>query len=112
MLKTSNSRFRLFSTAPSLASLATLYGYVIRNGQILTPKSAFVVVFLFDLICFSVYRLPQLVTSAITTFISMRRVLNFLNQPEREEPILEEFKSGVDEFIGNKLKLNIKHVFL
>jgi hypothetical protein len=99
---------RSFDTAPFLATLATFYGYVIIDEQVLTPKTAFVTLFLFDLIRFSVYKLPQLVTSTVTTLISMRRVLKFLNESEREEIIVDEFKNGVDEFIGNKLKLTIK----
>lgn len=88
-----------FDTAPFLASLATFYGYVIIDGQILTPKTAFVTLFLFDLIRFSVYKLPQLVTSTVTTLISMRRVLKFLNEPEREVIEVDEFNNEVNEFV-------------
>jgi hypothetical protein len=90
-----------------LASLATFYGYSIIDNKKLSPKTAFVTLFLFDLIRVCVYRIPQFVSSAVTTFISIRRIFKFLNESEREEQIIEDFRSEVDEFIGNKLKEEI-----
>jgi hypothetical protein len=40
----------------------------------------------------------------MTTLISLRRILNFLNESEREESIVSEFKDGEDEFIGKYLE--------
>lgn len=97
-----------FDSAPFLASIVTFYGYIVIDGQILTPKTAFVTLYLFDLIRLSVYLLPRLVISTVTTSVSMRRVLKFLNEPEREIINVEEFKDEVDEFLGKRFQLNIR----
>jgi hypothetical protein len=73
------------------------------DGKQLTPKSAFVTLFLFDLIRYSIYKIPQLLTNIVTTLISLRRVNSFLNEPEREERQIVPLTKD-DEFVGESTK--------
>lgn len=88
-----------FGAGPFMATLATLYGYIIIDGERLTPKSAFVTLFLFDLVSFSTYKIPHLIQDFVTSATSLRRINQFLNEPEREERQIEPMKEG-DEFVG------------
>ncbi|KAI6177791.1 Multidrug resistance-associated protein 1 isoform X1 [Aphelenchoides bicaudatus] len=90
------------------AILVTFYGYAIVDGNHLTPKSAFVTIFLFDMIRYSIYRIPQLLANVVTTMISLRRVNKFLNEEEREERKLLPFNEG-DEFVGSYLLFKDLH---
>lgn len=90
------------------ASLATFYGYVIIDRQVLNPKTAFVTLFLFEQLRFAVYKIPKLIMFTWTTLISMRRILSFLNESEREVIDVEEFKDEVNEFVGKNKNLQKK----
>lgn len=88
-----------FDIGPFVALLITLYGYVVVDGERLTPKTAFVTLFLFNLIRFAVYKTPQLMQVVVTAMISLRRINKFLNESEREERQVRPMKEG-DEFVG------------
>ena len=81
----------------------TFYGFIIVDGGSLTPRSAFVTLFAFDMIRGSMYRIPRLVTNSARTFVSVRRILRFLNEDERPPSHIEPLAGSGDaanEFAG------------
>ncbi|KAI6171038.1 Multidrug resistance-associated protein 1 isoform X5 [Aphelenchoides bicaudatus] len=72
-----------FSLGPVVATVATFYGFVVVENGHMTPKIAFMTLFLFDSVRVSINFLPQLFISTVTAFVSMKRLMTFLGQEER-----------------------------
>ncbi|KAI6198949.1 Multidrug resistance-associated protein [Aphelenchoides besseyi] len=86
-----------FNLAPMLATILTFYMYIIVDGNKLNPSSAFLTLFLFDNIRFATSQIPTIFVTAVTTLVSMRRVLKFLQSEERSERAIKPSTSS-DEF--------------
>uniref|UniRef100_A0AC35G7U4 ABC transmembrane type-1 domain-containing protein n=1 Tax=Panagrolaimus sp. PS1159 TaxID=55785 RepID=A0AC35G7U4_9BILA len=76
-----------FNACPILATIASFMGYIVIQGHPLTPEVAFLSLMLFNLIRFSVYRIPGLVREVLDARISLNRVQEFLLEPEVPEMI-------------------------
>jgi hypothetical protein len=77
---------------------------------VLTPKLAFMTLFLYDTVRISVNFLPQLSSYTIMAIVSLHRLLKFLNQEER--PVKECYangnsSNGVDNNVVGKVFLLI-----
>ena len=72
----------LFNICPLLAAVVSFIGYIIIDGEQLTPQVAFITLMLFNLLRFSVYLLSNLAKEAINTRISLIRIQQFLAEPE------------------------------
>jgi hypothetical protein len=72
-----------FALGPIAATVATFYGFVVVDGGQITPKTAFITLFLYDTVRVTINFLPQLFICTVTAFVSLRRLLKFLNQDER-----------------------------
>ncbi|KAI6216879.1 Multidrug resistance-associated protein 1-like protein [Aphelenchoides fujianensis] len=72
-----------FDMGPAVATLATFYFYLVVKENALDPATAFMVLFLFTLVRVSINFLPQLFSCTVNAYISMKRLVKFLNQEER-----------------------------
>lgn len=82
-----------------LAVVATLAGYAILDGNRLTPRSAFITLFLFDLIRYSLFAVPHLIVVSVKSMISLRRILRFLHEEERAPSYIEALNDD-DNYAG------------
>ncbi|KAI6211800.1 Multidrug resistance-associated protein 1 isoform X4 [Aphelenchoides besseyi] len=91
-----------FTAAPMFATIVTLYLFVVVDGNQLNPRSAFCTLFLFDIVRFATFKLPRMFISAVTTLVSLRRVVNFLQLEERSERFILPPTTD-DEFAGKNM---------
>lgn len=87
-----------FAFGPILATVVSFHGFVVLDGGQMTPKIAFMTLFLFDTVRVSINFLPQLFICTVTAFVSFKRLLKFLNQEERP---VERNIYKFNEFYGN-----------
>ena len=83
--------------------LVTFYAYLIIDGNRLTPRSAFVTLFLFDIIRYSLFKFPNFIVESVKALVSLRRVLRFLHEEEREPSCIVP-RSENDEYAGKQHK--------
>uniref|UniRef100_A0AC34GHH6 ABC transmembrane type-1 domain-containing protein n=1 Tax=Panagrolaimus sp. ES5 TaxID=591445 RepID=A0AC34GHH6_9BILA len=76
-----------FNACPILATIVSFIGYIVIQGHPLTPQVAFLSLMLFNLMRFSVYRIPGLVQEVVNAKVSLNRVQEFLLEPEVPEMI-------------------------
>ncbi|KAI6212882.1 hypothetical protein M3Y94_00082100 [Aphelenchoides besseyi] len=86
-----------FNSSPMIATIVTFYLFVVVDGNQLNPRSAFMTMFLFDLVRFATFKFPRLFIGLVNTIVSMRRVLKFLQLEERSERAIKPPTSS-DEF--------------
>ncbi|KAI6185629.1 Multidrug resistance-associated protein 1-like isoform X1 [Aphelenchoides besseyi] len=86
-----------FNSSPMIATIVTFYLFVVVDGNQLNPRSAFMTIFLFDLVRFATFKFPRLFIGLVNTIVSMRRVLKFLQLEERSERAIKPSTSS-DEF--------------
>jgi len=73
----------LWQCSPFVVALVTFAVYVnVDDRNVLSAEKAFVSISLFNLLRFPLTMLPSLVTSAVLTMVSARRLNNFLNSDE------------------------------
>uniref|UniRef100_A0A914QLQ8 P-loop containing nucleoside triphosphate hydrolase protein n=1 Tax=Panagrolaimus davidi TaxID=227884 RepID=A0A914QLQ8_9BILA len=71
-----------FSSCPILATIASFAGYIIIQGNPLTPQVAFITLMLFGIMRISIYQIPKLIQEIINAKISLNRVQDFLKESE------------------------------
>lgn len=72
-----------FALGPIAATVASFYGFIVLDGGQLSPKTAFMTLFLYDTVKTTINFMPQLFICTVTAFVSLNRLLKFLNQEER-----------------------------
>ena len=77
--------------------MACFIGYTLIDGNKLTPQIAFVSLVLFHMMRRSATSLPFMISNAIRSFVSMRRISEFLDSVELDE---SHIKRGIGEEIG------------
>uniref|UniRef100_A0A914CJU3 Uncharacterized protein n=1 Tax=Acrobeloides nanus TaxID=290746 RepID=A0A914CJU3_9BILA len=85
-----------WNVSPILATVACFIGYTLIDGNKLTPQIAFVSLALFHMMKRSATSLPFMISNAIRSFVSMRRISEFLDSVELDE---SHIKRGIGEQI-------------
>ena len=83
---------------PVLSTVSAFIGYVLIDGNPLTPQVAFVSLMLFNQLRFAIYSVPTLVHQAIKVTVSLKRLQKFLLEDEIEEQ-KSTFVSTDDEVV-------------
>ena len=77
--------------------MACFIGYTLIDGNKLTPQIAFVSLILFNMVRRSATSFPLMISNAIRSFVSLRRISEFLDSIELDE---SHIKRGIGEEIG------------
>ncbi len=77
----------MWSAVPVLVSLSSFTAYTLLGGQ-LTPGKAFTSLALFNILRFPMAVLPSVISQCVEAFVSVNRVLKFLNSPEVDQQAL------------------------
>ena len=73
----------MWSWAPNLISLATYYTYVFSDSSnVLDAETTFVSLAYFNILRFPMTILPMIISSAVTAYVSLKRINNFLRSEE------------------------------
>ncbi|KAJ4271438.1 hypothetical protein NW762_000140 [Fusarium torreyae] len=80
--------FGCWVVSPILLAATSLAVYAILNGQLL-PSVAFVSIGIFKALEVSLGVLPELITMAVDTLVSIRRIRAYLNGPEMKQTLSE-----------------------
>ncbi|KAG4066305.1 hypothetical protein HA402_000529 [Bradysia odoriphaga] len=72
----------IHNSVPFLVSLAAFFTYTYMSGDVVSPKKAFTVVTLFNILTGPIIDLPSCISSIVDAFVSFKRVNNFLNAEE------------------------------
>lgn len=72
----------IHNSVPFLVSVAAFFTYTYISGDVVSPKRAFTVVTLFNILTGPITDLPSCISSVVDAVVSFKRVNNFLNADE------------------------------
>lgn len=97
----------IHNSVPFLVSLAAFLTYTYMSGDVVSPKKAFTVVTLFNILTEPITDLPSCISSIVDAVVSFKRVNNFLNaeevhpQAKKIQPTSAVHKPAIEIIDGN-----------
>ncbi|KAL3073878.1 hypothetical protein niasHT_034996 [Heterodera trifolii] len=86
-----------FMLAPLIATLVSFSAFTIIYHQTMRPDVAFVSLLFFAMLRYAIYQIPQTISYSAQAFVSIRRVLKFLNADEQQQSHIIQAANGVEQ---------------